>query len=231
MKLLKHFLAVVLLSPLLLSGCVNHFYTEVDLSATTDSTYNTLQDISISSYTDWTYINLETGETEVIEDGQEWYYTDGTIREAVGGDDPTIDWHIAIHRYDLRTNGASVIDAGTTDITLVTSLPSGTYTEDEYTSYEVESELDDGRVLTMDMSGMMSGVMGYLHYYYINRELCNCITRTATGSMPPYTYEANKEVYALKWDDGTWATLQCTLSTHSTKGTTGYLSFNYKFHD
>ena len=223
------------LSVALLSGCAytNHFLDEEEVELVSTEEVSLIQVSNVNTctaYDVWTYINIHTGEYEVIEDDTEWIYAgDGTIRAAYEGDEPTIDWHIAIHRYEFKTNGAEVIDAGTTDITAVEELPDGTYTADEIATYEVEVEDDDGYTLYMDMSGMMSGNIGYAHYPQINRTLCGIIQRTATGSMPPYTYDADGEVFVLKWDDGTWGAIKVTATLHTEKSTTGYLSFYFKY--
>lgn len=208
----------------------NYFVDEEEEEEETDA-YSTLSNVNISAYDTWTYINLITGETETHPDATEWIYSGtGEIREAQTAEEITIDWHVAVHRYEFKTNGASVLNTGLTDITSVTSLPSGTYTADEIAPYETESVAENGYVLSMDLSGMMDGNVGYAHNPTINRTLCDGITRTATGSMPPYVYSTTAQVFALQWTDGSWATFQVTHTANTSTSVSHYMTFNYKYH-
>lgn len=208
----------------------NHFLDEEEEPEV--NTYSTLKDINNTAYDTWTYINLQTGEIETHPDASEWVYSgDGSLREAQAEEEIGIDWHIAIHRYEIKTNGASVLNTGKTDMLEVTELPDGTYMPDYVAVYEEELKKNDETqyILVMDMSGMMSGNIGYAHRPTINKILCDGVTRTATGSMPPTIYGTTEEVFALKWDDGNWATLQIT-DTYSSTSASGYMSLNYKYH-
>ncbi len=210
----------------------NHFLDEEDETQADDAPYQTLTDVNGTAYNSWTYINLQTGEMEVHPDASEWIYTDGSTREAQTPEEIGIDWHIALHRYELKTNGAAVLNTGETSMLSVTELPEGEYTTDTVVPYEDEAEKSSDEtqyLLITDMSGMMSGNLGYVHYPTLNLTLCSGITRTATGGMPPTLYGTTGEVLALKWDDGTWATLQIT-DAYSTGGASGYISFNYNFY-
>lgn len=138
-----------------------------------------------TAYDSWTYINLETGETETQADATEWIYTDGSTREAYTSGDLSIEWHIAIHRYEIKTNGGSTYDTEATDMSAITSCPTGvTFTADTYVSYGTDDDLE---VIT-DMTNMMSGSVGYAANPQLNSVLCGWVVRTATGSMPPTIY-------------------------------------------
>lgn len=206
----------------------NHFLDEEEPEP---GTYDMLWNVKVSDYT-WTYINLITGKTETHDDTSEWIYAGkGEIREALPDPEIGIEWHIAVHRYEFKTNGASVLNTETTDIMTVTELPAGTYTFDEVAAYETEKEKENGGyLLTMDMTEMMGGNIGYAHNPTINRALCDGITRTATGTMPPTIYDTKREIFVLKWADGSWIKLQTTSTKHTVKGTDHYLSFNYKYY-
>ena len=85
----------------------NHFIDEED----EPNSYAKIVDINASPYNSWIYINLQTGETETHPDYNPWIYSsDGSIREAQVPEEITIDWHIAIHRYEFKTNGAEVFN-------------------------------------------------------------------------------------------------------------------------
>lgn len=194
--------------------------------------YGKLDNVKVSAYDTWTYINLKTGETETHPDATEWIYSGtGNLREAQQAEPIGIEWHVAVHRYEFKTNGATVLNTGTTDMDAVSTLPEGTYTADEVAPYETESVKETGGyVLSMDLAGMMDGSVGYAHNPVINRPLCDGITRTATGTMPPTVYDTTKAVFVLKWADGNWAKLQLTSTSHTSTGVTHYLSFNYKYY-
>lgn len=230
MKIYKYLSMLAVALGMTACGYTNHFLDEEEMPD--DGPYSILKDVNASAYDSWTYINLITGATETHPDAGEWIYGgDGSIRSAVQAETVGIDWHIAVHRYEIKTNGASVFNTGETDILGVTELPEGTYVCDEVVAYEDELVKDEAGepcyLLSMDMSNMMNGNIGYAHNPSINRVLSDGITRTATGSMPPTLYATTGEVFALKWDDGSWAALQIT-EAYGTTGSSGYMSFNYK---
>lgn len=209
-------------------GYENHFLDEGEPEP---GTYSNLWNVKNSDYT-WTYINLITGETETHEDTSEWIYAGtGDIREAQPDAEISIEWHIALHRYEFKTNGASVLNTGITDITTITELPDGTYTPDEVAPYETEVEKESGAyLLAMDMAGMMEGNIGYAHNPTINRVLCDEIIRTATGTMPPTIYSSKKNVLVLKWENGSWAILKIVGTDHMVSSVSHYMSFNYQYY-
>ncbi|NDV82987.1 HmuY family protein [Bacteroides sp. 51] len=209
----------------------NHFLDEDEPEP---GSYDMLWNVGISDYESWTYINLITGETETHSDtGELIYSAKEDIRPAKEEATIGIEWHIAVHRYEFKTNGASVFNTGKTDIMTVTELPEGTYAPDEVVPYETESKKEGNKyLLTIDMSGMMDEKIGvgYSHNPTINRVLCDGIKRTATGTMPPTIYETKREVLVLKWGDGSWSTLQVTDTKHTVRGVDHYMSFYYNYH-
>lgn len=229
MKIYHYIAALAVALSVTACAYTNHFLDEEE--GREDVPYKTLQNVKISAYDTWTYINLKTGETETHPDAGEWIYAGtGDIRAARQEETVDIEWHIAVHRYEFKTNGAAVLNTGETDIARVTELPEGTYTPDAPAAYETEVEkTEGGYLLVMDMAGMMEGNIGYAHSPLINLPLCGGITKTATGSMPPTIYGSTGEVFVLKWDDENWAALQITGTSHTVSSVSNYLSFNYKF--
>lgn len=147
--------------------------------------------VDASEYAKWTYINLETKETVatriVDETGAEEPWEDG-------GSLPD-DWDIALHRYDVKTNGGAVLETSYTsmdDLLDSGEIPEGNYVEDTADS------------ITIDMSGMMSGVIGYAAAT-LNPELAKWID-VDTSTMPP-VYTLSGKVYVLRLQDGTYAAL------------------------
>ena len=178
--------------------------------------------VNTSAYDTWTYVNLKTGETQTLKDFNAWeYYSNGQVvetKEATGDASLIkIDWHIAIHRYDIKTNGGAALATEETAMNAVKNIPAEGYTADEQTENEV----------IVDMSGMMDGKIGYVKSP-LNRVLSQWLTKTPTGGMPPYEYEETNLIYLLKCADGTYAKLKFT-DHQDTEGNTGRVSFTYEY--
>lgn len=179
--------------------------------------------VNTSDYGTWTYIDLKTGKTQTIRDFSAWnYMTDGKIVEttpAQGNEaDITIDWQIAIHRYDIKTNGGEAVATTETLMANVTAMPEGGYTADK----TVEN------TLLTDMSGMANSKIGYAATAKMNPVLCGWLKKTATGAMPPYTYDPTNLIYVLKCKDGSYAKLKFTDNTDA-EGKSGYVTFSYEY--
>lgn len=189
----------------------------------TETVEGTWSNFDASDYGVWNYVNLETGEVESHPVPGVWEYTSGN-QVTVDEEEVTIDWHIAIHRYEIRTNNGAVVTTDYTNMDDLVTLPTDGYVQDE----EIDSS--DDYALTVDMSGMMtSDGVGYAQSAIINRELCAWVTVTATGTMPPYEYTPTQKVMVLRCQDGTCIKLQFTHAGNTGTGTSGYLSFNYEF--
>lgn len=210
----------------------NHFVDEEEQDP--DAPFNVMSDLDATAYDCWTYVNLETGETEILPDTSEWYYAGTeTYLPAREPETPSIDWHIAVHRYDINTNGAEVIDTGIENIEDVTTLPDGNYTPNVNVNYFEQLQVTEGTqyLLVMDMSQMMDGNIGYAVNGLINRTLSGAVIRTETGSMPPTIYSPSENVFALKFADGSWAAIKLTKTYGGSDGArSGMMSFQYKFH-
>ncbi len=176
--------------------------------------------VNATNYADWTYINLETGKTQVVKDYSRWYYA-GTKTYAdpkASASDVTIDWHIALHRFNVRTNGGTAIATPATELSALAVIPSTGYTED----VEITT---DTRVIT-DLSGMMQGNVGYASSGPINTVLGGWVTRS--GSMGNYVYTLSQKVYVVKFKDGSYAKLKFTDHSNA-EGTTGHVTFAYEY--
>ena len=103
-----------------------------------DGVGGTKTNLDVSAYDKWTYVNLKTGETEIHPDTSEWIYTDGSVSEPKAKETIGIEWHIAIHRYEIKTNGGMVFDTGKTNMNEITELPEGDYKADENITNEDE---------------------------------------------------------------------------------------------
>lgn len=162
--------------------------------------------INSTDYYTWTYISLHD-------------FSMSTFTIDLDLDDPLADeptnWDIATHRWDIRTNGGAAIETSYTSLDALEAsgaLPSGDYVEDSWYEY-----------VSVDMSGMMSGNIGYLACY-VNSELSKMMD-VSTSTMPP-TYTPSGKVYVVRLSDGNYIAL--TLSSYmNAKGTKGYLTLDF----
>ena len=180
--------------------------------------------VDATNYADWTYINLETGETEVHRDFSSWtsYKGDTVISHtpAKGSEaDVKIKWHIAIHRFDVKTNAGEAVATTETDLDKVTSLPAAGYKPDTVVK---------ARVIT-DMSKMMQGIVGYADEETLNATLGGWLILTPTGTMPPYTYKLSGKVYVVKFKSGANAKLKFTDYSDATGRKKGVVTFSYVY--
>ena len=159
--------------------------------------------IDATDYTKWVYLDFH-GRTAV---------TAGMSEE-----EAPAEWDIAVHRYDVKTNGAAVLETGITGLELFMSsgkMPEGEYVEDEWTTEKI----------IVDMSGMMDGNIGYSESWY-NSELSKWL-KVDTSSMPPL-YSMSHKVYAVKLADG--SNLALKLSNYmDASGVKGFMTIDYVY--
>lgn len=152
--------------------------------------------IDATSYTKWTYVDFQSATT------------DTTVLAADGSEDGDVpSWDFAIHRYDAKTNGGTVMETGFTSLDeLVSSgkLPDGEWVADVWTDSTV----------TVDMSGMMDGNIVYAPSFY-NAELSKWLN-VDTSTMPP-VYTLSGKVYILKTSDGRMAAIRLSNYMNESK--------------
>lgn len=127
-------------------------------------------------------------------------------------------WHIAIHRYDAKTNGAEVLETSATGFDVLRSagsLPSGSWVEDEWSTNRI----------TIDMSGMMDGVILYAEDYY---NPCLSLWLDVDTSVMPPIYTLSKKVYLCRFSDGQIAALHLTNFMNDA-GDKGYMLIEYVY--
>lgn len=172
-------------------------FIEVDKTTNSGMIY-----IDTHNYTSWTYINFKelTANSVFIEDGMV---------------EPN-SWDFAVHRYDAKTNGGSVIETGFTGLsTLKTSgkIPEGTYVEDVFTTNRI----------AIDMSGMLEGNIKYVDSNY-NAELSKWLNVDTSG-MPP-TYTMSNKVYVIQLKDDTYAAVRLKNFMNAS-AIKGYMTIEY----
>lgn len=179
--------------------------------------------VDATKYEMWTYINLETGQTETHRDFSEWHVMEkGKLLETIpakGSEaDIKIKWHIAIHRNDIRTNNGEAMATKEKDISKVKALPSGEYKED----IEVKDKVRVG----FNREDMMKNKFTYAGTAKINPVLAKCITRSTTAHGQ---YDVSDLVYVVKFKDGGYAKLKFTDFTNETGEIKGIVTFQYEF--
>lgn len=158
--------------------------------------------IDATKYTKWTYINFHTLTTDSLE-----------IEENMV--EPQ-NWDIAIHRYDAKTNEASVLETGFSDLSAFKAsgkMPEGTYLKDIWTEKKI----------IVDISGMMEGKLGYAKSNY-NAELSKWLF-VDTSIMPP-NYNPSGKVYVIKLKDNTVAAVRLMNFMNASK-IKGYMTIDY----
>lgn len=178
-------------------------FTKIEQATSSGTIY-----IDASSYTKWTYIDFETfsvDTTLIADDGSET----GEVMEG---------WDFAVHRYDTKTNGGSVIETEYTsldDFMASGKLPSGEYVEDIWTEDKV----------TIDMSQMMSGIILYAPSWY-NPELSKWLN-VDTSTMPPI-YTMSEKVYVLVTAEGKAAAIKLANYMNDSK-VKGFMTIDYVY--
>lgn len=158
--------------------------------------------IDATQYTRWIYINFHTHQIDSVE------ITDDMVEPEA--------WDLAVHRYDAKTNKGSVQETSFTSLdALVASgtLPSGNFVADEPSK------------VTVDMSGMMDGVILYAESD-VNPVLSAWLN-VDTSTMPPI-YTLSNKVYIIKLKDGTYAAVRLSnfMNDASVKG---FMTIDYVY--
>ena len=174
-------------------------FTSVDKRTGLGSIY-----VDCTSYTKWTYLNFH-----------DFTYSESEIGE---GETVPEQWDIALHRYDAKTNGASVLETGYASLDEL--VASGAVPEGEYSA----DTLTDSKII-VDMSHMMEGQIGYAESMY-NKTLSSWLD-VDLGTMPPI-YTPSGKVYVVRLADGTYLGIRMDnfMNAKSVKGNM-YFSFIY----
>ena len=132
--------------------------------------------IDATSYTKWVYIDFSEQTTVTLD---------------YDADAPQ-NWDIAVHRYDVKTNGAKVVETDCSDFdqALDATIDEAELVGDIWTTTQI----------VIDMSTMMDGYLGYTDSWY-NSELSKWLD-VDTSTMPP-VYTTTGKVYIVYLTDGT----------------------------
>jgi len=164
--------------------------------------------IDATEYTNWVYLNLEDGSQTTLA-------YDNTA-------DIPAEWTFALHRYDCKTNGGSAYETSFSTLDeLTAAIAGGTFTVPDASQFTAD---EDGKI-TVDMSGMMQGVIEYADSK-INKVLGLWLD-VNTSQMPPI-YTMSKKVYLLRTSGGAVAAIEFTdYANPSQYNTKGFISFKY----
>ena len=160
--------------------------------------------INTSQYTHWVCLDFQEATADSV--------------NIVLGDPFPEQWDMAVHRYDVKTNGGSAAMTSWTDIEEFED--SGTMPEDA--AFVSDIMTDD--VIAVDMSGMMQGNIVYAQDWY-NPELSKWLD-VDTSTMPP-VYTKSDNVFVLRLADGRNIALRLENYMDGS-GTKGYMTIQYK---
>ena len=155
--------------------------------------------IDATSYTQWVYIDFSERSTVTL--GYD--------------EDAPQNWDIAVHRYDVKTNGAKVVETNYSDFDQAI-----TATIDEA---DLVSDIWTTNQIVIDMSTMMDGYLGYTESSY-NPELSKWLN-VDTSTMPPI-YTPSGKVYIVYLPDGTRAGVKL-LNFMNDMQVKGYMTIQY----
>ena len=141
----------------------------------------------------------------------------GIIETRTGIDETSFNWDIALHRYDVKTNGASAVETTESDIKKVTAIPSSGYVADIKTDS-----------LIIDNSGMMNNKVGYATSN-INEVLNKGIEFSSVPMPPtPANWTMSDKVYVIKLSSGEYAKIKFTDYSNDAD-VKGHISFDYVY--
>ena len=172
------------------------------------STYYGTAYVNTTDYYTWYYLNFHDFTTDTL--------TIDLDADDILADEPD-EWDIALHRWDVRTNDGAGLETEYTSLDALVSdgtLPDGDFVEDEWYEY-----------ISVDMSDMMSGNIGYMSCY-TNLEIAKWMDVDTSG-MPP-TYTPSNKVYLVRFNDDTMAALLLSNYMNSS-GTKCYLTIDFVY--
>lgn len=141
----------------------------------------------------------------------------GIVETRTGIDDTSFNWDIALHRYDVKTNGAWAVEMIDSEMDKVTTIPDSTFVADIKTDS-----------LIIDNSGMMNNKVGYASSN-IN-EVLNKGIEFDSKTMPPTAanWSMSNKIYVMKLKSGEHAKIKFTDYSNDAD-VKGHISFEYVY--
>lgn len=183
------------------NGILDGIYDEPDNGNNTGFENEEEIFIDATSYTQWVYIDFSERSTITL----------GYEEEAPE------NWDIAVHRYDVKTNGAKVIETDYSDFdeAINAVIDEANLVADIWTTSQI----------VIDMSTMMDGYLGYTESYY-NPELSKWLN-VDTTTMPP-VYTPSGKVYIVYLADDTRVGVKL-LNYMNDMQVKGYMTMQYRY--
>lgn len=185
-------------------------YDELGEEDVPKSAGQTFQNLDATEYANWVYLNFKDGTHKTV--------------SYLNTEDVPVEWHVALHRYDCKTNGAKVVETTYADIkTLKADIENGSYQIPEVSVFK--TDVEDS--INVDMTGMMQGVIKKAATLK-NKELSKWM-KLDMNSMPP-DYHTSDKVYLLWLKDNSFAAVRFTGYANASKNNTkGYISLDYLY--
>lgn len=141
----------------------------------------------------------------------------GVVETRSGVDETSFKWDIALHRYDVKTNGASAVATSESDMAKVTAIPADGYVSDIKTDS-----------IMVNTAGMMNSKIGYATDTW--NEVLNKGVEFDSSVMPPTpnSWSMSGLVYVVKLASGDYAKIKFTDYSNEA-GASGHISFDYVY--
>lgn len=155
--------------------------------------------VKTAEYTEWTYIHFDSKT-----------FGSADVHEEYDG-----DWDIAIHRYEVKTNGGKVRKTDYSDFNTMlnkTHLEPGEYKEDVWTTDKV----------AIDLSGILDFDVKFLETY------CSTEIDWVEVIYPPYppTYKNHDKIFIIKLNNGNRIGIRLENYVNN-NGVKAYLTLEY----
>lgn len=174
--------------------------------------------IDATSYTQWIYINLHADQPSIC--------TTEISMEDYSETEKPDEWDFALHRYDVKTNGAEVMMTPYHSIEAL--LSAGTPSEGKWVRDEYSEE-----AIIVDMSHMLELYLVYAPGY-VNKEASKWLD-VNIGTLPdnlimPPIYTMRDNVMLYRFADGTYAAIQLvSYMSNDRYQAKGWMTVAYKY--
>lgn len=128
-------------------------------------------------------------------------------------------WSIAVHRNNVRTNNASVIE---TSYTSIDQLPEQSA---DFSGSDMKADEWDDADVWADQTQMIQGIVG-CQGIKINKVLSSWLTISLPPIPPAFT--SNSHVFLIRFSNGKYAAVQLENYMNAA-GTKCWLTINYRY--
>ena len=142
----------------------------------------------------------------------------GKMRKQIGMPEPA-HWSIAVHRNNVRTNNAAVIE---TSYTSIDQLPEQSA---DFSGSDMKADEWDDADVWVDQTQMIQGIVG-CQGIKINKVLSSWLTISLPPIPPAFT--SNSHVFLIRFSNGKYAAVQLENYMNAA-GTKCWLTINYRY--